>query len=84
MRASIVLSAAAVLLAACGTAQERAAYREDPVMALAAEYGQPCEKLGLARGTEEWRNCIVRSSTRDDLARYGLFYDRYMAWYWLR
>lgn len=84
MRTSIVLCAASAILAACGTPQERAAYREDPVMAMAQEYGPPCEKAGLARGSDAWRSCIIRSSTRNDLAQQGLFYDRYMQWYWLR
>lgn len=84
MRRSIVISAAAALLAACGTPQERASFREDPVTALAPEYGPACEKAGHAKGSTQWRSCIAQSSVRDDLSHYGLFYDRYMAWYLLR
>ncbi len=84
MRTSIALCALSVAVAACGTAQERAAYRDDPVNAMAQEYGPPCEKAGYAQGSADWRTCIIRSSTRNDLAQQGLFYDRYMQWYWVR
>ncbi len=84
MRTSMMLCAMAVLLAACGTPEERAAYREDPVKAMSAEYGPACVRQGLSEGSEQWRNCVVRTSTRDELARQSLFYDRYMQWYWLR
>jgi len=86
MRTSTMLCAvsATLSLVACGTPQERAAYREDPVLAMAPEYGPLCEKAGLARGSDAWRSCIARSSARNDLAQQGLFYDRYMQWYWLR
>ncbi|HJV86214.1 MAG TPA: hypothetical protein VJ698_12140 [Noviherbaspirillum sp.] len=84
MRTSMMLCAVTVLLVACGTPEERAAYREDPVKAMSAEYGPACARQGLSQGSEQWRSCIVQASTRDDLARQGLFYDRYMQWYWLR
>lgn len=84
MRTSMALCVLSASLVACGTPQERAAYREDPVKAMAQEYGPLCEKAGLAPGSEAWRSCVVRSSTRDDLAQQGLFYDRYMQWYRMR
>jgi len=84
MRTLIVLTAVSALLAGCSTSQERAAYREDPVAAMAPEYGPGCEKAGYARGSTQWRSCISASSTRDDLAAHALYYDRYMAWYLLR
>jgi hypothetical protein len=80
----ILALSATTLLAACGTPQERAAYREDPVSAMATVYGAGCEKAGYPQGSEQWRECIVRSTTEDDLARYAQFYDRYMQWYPLR
>ncbi len=84
MRTSIVLGIGAIALTACGTPQERAAYREDPVNAMAQEYGPACAKLGYAKDSDQWRHCVMRSSTRADLVQQGLFYDRYMQWYWLR
>lgn len=84
MRTSMVFAAVTVLLGACATPQERTAFRENPVQALAPIYGPACDKRGYAKDTEQWRNCILRSSTRDELAQYSLFYDRYAQWYWLR
>jgi hypothetical protein len=84
MHASIAFCIPVILLAACGTAQERAAYREDPAQAMAQQYGPGCEQLGHVRDSPQWRNCILRSSSRQDLAQYANFYDRYMQWYWIR
>jgi hypothetical protein len=84
MRASIVVLAALALLVACGTTAEQAAYRADPVVAMAQEYGPACDKAGYVRSGPQWRSCIMQESTRDDLERHSLFYDRYMQWYWLR
>lgn len=84
MRTPIATCVLSALLAGCGTPQERAAYREDPVAAMAPEYGPLCENAGHVPNTTAWRNCIVQSSTRNDLMQQGLFYDRYMQWYRLR
>ena len=75
--------AAAACLAACGT-PEQLAYNADPVLAMSEEYGLPCEKSGYAKGSNDWRNCIVQTSRRDDLTRQALYHDRYMQWYWTR
>lgn len=83
MRPSI-LAGAIALLCACSTPEERAAYREDPVIAMAGQYGPSCERLGHAKGSEPWRRCIASLSTRDDLIRHSMFHDRYMQWYWIR
>lgn len=77
MRMSFMSVAAVALLAACSTAQERADYKADPANAMARTYGAGCEKLGYAKGSEQWRSCILRSSTHNDLAQWGPFYDRY-------
>lgn len=81
MRTPLSMLAASACLAACGT-PEQIAYQQDPVMAMSEEYGPPCEKAGYAKGTEQWRSCIVQTSRRDDLAKQALHYDRYMQWYW--
>jgi hypothetical protein len=87
MRTPLTLPATVALmtafLAACGT-PEQVAYNADPVLAMSEEYGPPCEKSGYAKGSNDWRNCIVQTSRRDDLTRQSLFNDRYMQWYWTR
>lgn len=77
MRTPIGLLAAMALLAACSTAEQRAAYDADPAIAMAPQYGPGCEKVGYAKGSEQWRACILKSSKRDDLGRWGQFWDRY-------
>lgn len=77
------LAAATGLLAACGT-PEQLAYHHDPVLAMSEEYGPACGKGGYPKGSQQWRHCIVQTSTWDDLIRQGLYFDRYMQWYWMR
>lgn len=81
MRTPIVLLAAMALLAACSSAEQRAAYRDDPATAMAPQYGAGCEKAGYAKGSEQWRTCILRSSTRNDVAQWGYFWDRQPQWH---
>ena len=71
------LAAALFLLAAlsaCMTPAERAAYMEREVDEMIQVYGPACEKLGYARDTDKWRDCVLRLSVKED-ARYGR-YDR--------
>jgi len=62
-------------LAACATPAERAAQMEREVDEMIQIYGPACEKLGYARDTDKWRDCVLRLSAKDDL-RYRR-YDRY-------
>lgn len=84
MRTLTVMPIAAVLLAACGTPQERAAYREDPIKAMEPQYARTCDRLGYGKDSSQRRECIARLSRHDDLVDQALYYDRYMSWYLLR
>lgn len=84
MRTSIAMPIAAALLAACGTPQERAAYREDPIKAMEPQYASACDRLGYGKDSSQRRECIARLSRHDDLVDQSLYYDRYMSWYLLR
>ena len=70
MRTSIVL-AAALLLSACATPQERAARKQAEMAEMIVVYGPACERLGYAQQTDQWRSCIISLSTKDDVQRYG-------------
>jgi len=70
MRTSIVL-AAALLLSACATPQERAARKQAEMAEMIAIYGPACDRLGFAQQTDPWRSCIISLSTKDDVQRYG-------------
>ena len=76
MRTLIVLSAA-LLLGACATPQERAARKQAEMQELMVVYGPACDRLGYAQQTDQWRNCILSLSTRDEVQRagnYGPYY----------
>ena len=70
MRTTIVL-AAAVLLCACATPQERAARKQAEMADMITVYGPACERLGYAQQTDQWRSCIISLSTKDEVQRYG-------------
>lgn len=70
MRTTIVL-AAALLLGACATAQERAAHKQAEMAEMIAVYGPACDRLGYAQQTDQWRSCIISLSTKDEVQRYG-------------
>ena len=72
MRTTIVL-AAAVLLSACATPQERAARKQAEMADMIIVYGPACERLGYAQQTDQWRNCIISLSTKDEVQRYGSY-----------
>ncbi|HEX2531495.1 MAG TPA: hypothetical protein VHK70_08495 [Burkholderiaceae bacterium] len=84
MRISLGIAGLAVLLVACAAPEQRIALEERPVETLAPYYGAACSKLGYTQGSEQWRNCILRSDREKQLEQYGLFYDSYMQWYRLR
>ena len=70
MRTFIILSAA-LLLGACTTPQERAARKQAEMTEMIAVYGPACERLGFAAQSDQWRNCIINLSTKDEVQRYG-------------
>ncbi|TFW02989.1 hypothetical protein E4K72_13300 [Oxalobacteraceae bacterium OM1] len=76
--------AAAALLTACATPEQRAASHLSDVDQLVAEYGPACDKLGYARNSDPWRNCLLQLSTKDDLARYNnnVYFGARSRWYW--
>ncbi|RJG06861.1 hypothetical protein D3870_13395 [Noviherbaspirillum cavernae] len=67
----MMVLAMAALLAACTTPEQRAQYMAKEADYMMQVYGPACDKLGYARDTDRWRDCILRLSTRDDLVRSG-------------
>jgi len=56
------LIAVCLVLAGCATPAQRAAQMEAEVARMIQEYGPACEKLGFARDSDKWRDCILRLS----------------------
>jgi hypothetical protein len=71
MRQCILVAASALLLAACTTPQERAAKMQVEMDRIIIEYGPACIRLGYQQHSDQWRNCILQLSTKDDITRYG-------------
>ena len=71
MRASIA-SILIVLFAGCATSQaDRTAQVQREVDEMVATYGPACEKLGYKSESDPWRDCVLRLSTKDAVARYS-------------
>jgi hypothetical protein len=73
---TLPLALAALLLAACSTPQERAARMQAEADEMVAVYGPACLRLGYAVHTDQWRDCIINLSTRDDI-RSAVSYPSY-------
>ena len=74
MTKSIVVLAAAAMLAACATPEQRAADARAEMEAMMATYGPACERLGFRPDDDRWRDCVLRMAARDDMrySRYPL------------
>jgi hypothetical protein len=72
MHTFIAIVVAAIYLAGCATtpAQE-AARAQREVDRMIQVYGPACERLGYKSDTDQWRNCVIGLSAKDDLARYA-------------
>lgn len=66
MRRIILSALLAALLAGCATPEERAARVQAEVQEMIQVYGPGCERMGFAKDTDPWRQCILRLSARDD------------------
>ena len=64
-----------VLVAGCATQSERAAQVERDVDDMIRVYGPGCEKLGYKGDSDQWRDCVVKLATKDNLERYSRDYS---------
>ena len=55
----------------CATQAERSAQMQREVEDMIAVYGPACEKLGYARDSDVWRNCVLRLNTNEAIVRYS-------------
>ena len=69
MRKTIVAVVAGFALAGvagCATQAERTAMWQAEVERMVQTYGPACEKLGYRSGEDQWRDCVLRLSARDE------------------
>jgi hypothetical protein len=76
----VLLALLALAATACSTPQDLAAQKQAEVANMMAVYGPACTRLGYALNSDQWRNCIVTLSTKDDLQRYGPSPGYYPGW----
>ncbi len=65
---------AAALLSGCATPQEKAAQAQAEIEQMMVVYGPACSKLGYPANSDQWRNCVLQLSAKDDIQRYGPAY----------
>lgn len=65
--------AALLLLAGCTTTAERAQQASQEMERTMQTFGPACERLGFQPNTNQWRDCVLRLSEKDEMARYGYY-----------
>ena len=79
MRHVLIAGLAALALAGCATPEQRAAEMQAEMNQMMFIYGPACAKLGYTANSDQWRNCVLQLSAKEDAERYG--YPQYHAWY---
>lgn len=67
----LIFIAAVLGLAGCATPAERATLLLAEMDNMITIYGPACEKLGYKRDDDNWRDCVLHLSARDDERRYS-------------
>ncbi len=70
-----IAAVTAVVFAGCATPEQLAVQKAQEVDRLVQVYGPACDKLGYKGGTDQWRNCLLQLSIKDDLAYHN--FSRY-------
>jgi hypothetical protein len=76
MHRYIMACVGALLLAGCTTPEQKAASMQAEMDRMMLVYGPACVKLGYPSNTDQWRNCVLHLSAKDDADRY---YPHYYA-----
>lgn len=76
--AKYAVVAMALGLAGCSTPMQRAERMQAEMAEAMAIYGPACTRLGYAMDTDQWRDCVLQLSTREEMERSGPSY--YGAW----
>jgi hypothetical protein len=71
MRTLIMAGLSALLLAGCTTPQQRAANMQAEMNDMIVIYGPACSRLGYAANSDQWRDCILQLSAKEEAERWG-------------
>ena len=69
MRVFILTAASALCLLGCATPEQRAMKQQAEMERMMAEYGPACSQLGFAPNTDLWRDCVLRSASKNGGSR---------------
>jgi hypothetical protein len=83
MRVPMIAFIFTAMLTACTTTEQHAQYMVNQIDYMVQVYGPACDKLGYARNTDGWRDCVVNLSARDyGGGYYGYYGYGYPSRYW--
>lgn len=71
MRKLIMAGLGALLLAGCTTPQQRAAAMQAEMNEMMVIYGPACARLGYAANSDQWRDCVLQLSAKEEAQRLG-------------
>ena len=67
----IMAGVSALLLAGCTTPEQKAASMQAQMNEMMAVYGPACSRLGYAANSDQWRDCVLQLSAKEDAQRWG-------------
>jgi hypothetical protein len=68
---AILAALAGLMLAACTTPQQKAVQMQAEMDRMMVIYGPACSKLGYPTNSDQWRNCVLQLSAKEEIERYG-------------
>jgi hypothetical protein len=71
MRRLLLVCAGALVLAGCTTPEQKAANMQAEMNRMMQIYGPACSRLGYAANSDQWRDCVLSLSAKEDANRYG-------------
>ncbi len=80
--AKCAVVAMTLMLAACSTPQQRAERMQAEMAELMTVYGPACSRLGYAQNSDQWRQCVLALSTREELRQAPSYYGGFGPRHW--
>lgn len=71
MRKLMMAGVCTLLLAGCTTPEQKAASMQAEMSRMMQMYGPACSRLGYAANSDQWRDCVLQLSAKEDAQRYG-------------
>ena len=78
----ISVLAMTLALAACSTPQQRAERAQAEMAEQMTVYGPACSRLGYAQNSDQWRQCVLQLSTREELRYTNSYYAGWHSYPW--